>query len=590
MTKLFWRLSPLFLVILLAACGNLAGEVEIVATLPPATSAAAESFQLPEASPDVANGQRIFQANCTRCHGSTGAGNGELVESGEVPRMTSFLEPAHVRQQSLESYYLVISNGNIENLMPPWSGSLSVQERWDVAAFVYSLHYSQAQISQGQSLVTNPNNTIRPESDNALAAETGLTGEDAYAAVAYQRVQSFQNWGEASTSASAPSTPEPEATELPIPSFTSIDFFGTVSHGTAGKTVPLGLHVQLRYGNETIGVQVLDTIVDANNQFRFTGVPYDVSYEYFASATYQERGFLSRLIGGRRMQASNEMNITLYDTIPERSAVTLTSVDFQIDYLSVPDLGTGLIINQTNGYFNSTDRMFILRPEGSEYSVSLLMQLPIGASILNSAEDPRFIQAQAEYALIDLQPVYPGQHIISASYFLPYQDGRVIDIPTNNRFEGKVDILLSVPELSIVSDTIQFLEEVNIGTEENPQMAKLYSGAYSLEVGESILFDIEGALPISENTSADTTVVTQDQLLPVLLIIGVVVIGLGVGLLFGLRARANSPQAKINRLTRQIAQLEDLHKTGRINHDAFQQQVKGLKQELSRLLAEQKKA
>jgi mono/diheme cytochrome c family protein len=590
MAKLFWRLSPLFLVILLAACGNLAGDVEIVATLPPATSAAAESFQLPESSPDVANGQRLFQANCTRCHGSTGAGNGELVESGEVPRMASFLEPAHVRQQSLESYYLVISNGNIENLMPPWSGTLSVQERWDVAAYVYSLHYNQVQISQGQSLVTNPNSTIRPESDNALAAETGLTGEDAYAAVAYQRVQSFQNWGEPSTSPSAPATPEPEATELPIPTFTTIDFFGTVSHGTAGKTVPLALHVQLRYGNETTGVQVLDTIVDANNQFSFTGVPYDVSYEYFASATYQERGFLSRLVGGRRMQANNEMNITLYDTIPERSAVTMTSVDFQIDYLSVPDLGTGLIINQTNGYFNGTDRMFILRPEGSEYSVSLLMQLPIGASILNSAEDPRFIQAQAEYALIDLQPVYPGQHIISASYFLPYQDGRVIDIPTNNRFEGKVDILLSIPELSIVSDTILFLEEVNIGTEENPQMAKLYSGALSLEVGESILFDIEGALPISENTSADTTVVTQDQLLPVLLIIGVVVIGLGVGLLFGLRARANSPQAKINRLTRQIAQLEDLHKAGRINHDAYQQQVNGLKQELSRLLAEQKKA
>jgi hypothetical protein len=346
----------------------------------------------------------------------------------------------------------------------------------------------------------------------------------------------------------------------------------------------------LRYGNETIGVQVLDTIVNANNQFRFTGVPYDESYEYFASATYQERGFLSRLMGGRSMQASNEMNIVLYDTIPERSAVTMTSVDFQIDYLSVPDLGTGLVINQTNGYFNSTDRMFILRPEGSEYSVSLLMQLPIGATILNSPEDPRFIQAQAEYALIDLQPVYPGQHIISASYFLPYQDGRVIDIPTNNRFEGKVDILLSIPELSIVSDTIHLLEEVNIGTDENPQMAKLYSGTFSLQVGESILFDIEGALPISENTSADSTVVTQDQLFPVLILIGLVVLGLGVGLLFGLRARANSPQAKINRLTRQIAQLEDLHKAGRINHDAYQQQVKGLKQELTRLLAEQKKA
>jgi hypothetical protein len=218
------------------------------------------------------------------------------------------------------------------------------------------------------------------------------------------------------------------------------------------------------------------------------------------------------------------------------------------------------------------------------------MQLPVGASILNSPEDPRFLQAPSEYALIDLQPVYPGQHIISASYFLPYQDGRVIDIPVNNRFEGQVDILLSIPELSIISDSIQFIEEVNTGTEENPRMAKLYSGTLSLAMGESLIFDIDGELPIGENTSTDTAIVTQEQLMPVLIVIGIVVLGLGVGMLFGLRARAASPQGKINRLTRQIAQVEDLHKAGRINHDAFQQQIMSLKQELARVMAEQKKS
>lgn len=585
MAKVIWRVLPLFMMMLLAACGSLAGEVEIVATLTPVAPAVAEAFQLPESAPNLANGAQIFQANCTRCHGTGGAGDGELVISGEVPRMASFLEPAHVRQQSLESYYNIITNGNIINLMPPWSGSLSVQERWDVAAYVYSLHYTPEQIQRGASLVTSLNSTLRPESDNTLAATTGLTGEDAYAVIAYQRMQSFNGTGSTTSSGS-----EPEATELPVPTFTTIDILGTISHGTAGKTVPGGMTVQLRYGNDTVGVLVVDAPVDVNNQYRFIGVPYNVNYEYFVATTYQERGFLSPLIGGRTVQASNELNIVLYDIIPEASAVTMTGIDFQIDPLNVPDLGTGIIMNQTNIYFNGTDRMFITRPDSSDLWVSVLMQLPVGAVILNNRNDPRFIQAQNEFALIDLQPVYPGTHIVNASYFLPYTESRVIDIPVNNRFVGQVDIMVSIPELSIVSDTFRFVEEVNTGTEEIPQMSKLYSGTVSLEVGESLIFDIEGALPFDPISNFDTPVVTENYLVPVLIVIGIVVLGLGLGLLFGLRARATSPQARIKRLTNQIAQLEDLHKAGRINHDAFQNQAKSLRAELARLLAEQKKS
>jgi hypothetical protein len=348
--------------------------------------------------------------------------------------------------------------------------------------------------------------------------------------------------------------------------------------------------VQLRYGNDAVGVLVMDAVLDANNQFRFSSIPYDVTYEYFVATTYQERGFLSRLVGGRTMQASNELNIVLYDIISEPSVVTMTDIDFQIDALNVPDLGTGIVINQTNVYFNPTDRMFVMRPESSDLWVSVLMQLPVGAVILNSRNDPRFIQSPSDYALIDLQPVYPGEHLVNASYFLPYQSARVIDIPLNNRFEGQVDIMVSIPELSIVSDTFVFVEEVNTGTVEEPQMSKLYSGTVTLEVNQSLIFDIEGELPFEPISNFETPVVTEDVLTPVLLVIGIVALGLGIGLLFGLRARATSPQAKINRLMSQIAQLEDLHKTGRINHDAFQNQVKGLRAELARLMAEQKKS
>ncbi|MEO1287681.1 MAG: cytochrome c, partial [Chloroflexota bacterium] len=118
----------------MVACSDLAGEPEIVATVPSASNTVAD-VELPPSAPDIANGARIYQQSCTSCHGEMGAGDGELVESGDVPRMGSFLDPVHMRQQSPAFYYDIITNGNIINLMPPWSGSLSVQERWDVAMY-----------------------------------------------------------------------------------------------------------------------------------------------------------------------------------------------------------------------------------------------------------------------------------------------------------------------------------------------------------------------------------------------------------------------------------------------------------------------
>jgi mono/diheme cytochrome c family protein len=38
--------------------------------------------------------------------------------------------------------------------MPPWKGRLNEQQRWDVTAFMYSLHYTPAQLQSGKALYT----------------------------------------------------------------------------------------------------------------------------------------------------------------------------------------------------------------------------------------------------------------------------------------------------------------------------------------------------------------------------------------------------------------------------------------------------
>lgn len=565
-------------VFLLSACSDLAGEVQIVETVAPSTNniTTETDIELPASQPDIANGQRIFQQSCTSCHGETGAGDGTLVENGDVPRMGSFLDPVHMRQQSPEFYYDIISNGNLVNLMPPWSGSLSVQERWDVAMYAYTLHYTPEQLARGEELADNPSSELQLAGDTDLIAQTGLEGESAYALLAYQRLQSIQNWGEIA----------PEATQVPQVLLETANFSGVVTQGSPNVVLPTDIRVQLQYGDFIDIAEVVDATLSTDGQFSFGDVPVLADSTYFAVAFYDGRAFLSDPLTSTDLQAENAVDITLYETTSAPNIVNLSTMELVLDYLTVPNLGTGIVTNQLNIYENPTDYVFHLAPEGQDVRISLLISLPIGAVILDAPER-NFITVQDEYALIDTRPVYPGTHTVETSYFLPYtSDAQTVDILINNRFEGEVSIILADTQLEIVSDIFIFDEEINIGSEDEPFMAKVYTGTVDLQPGDSVVFDIEG--DIGENTSDDANVVTQDQLIPILAIVGTVMVVLVIAVMAFLRSSDNESQQAIDSLVSEIAQLEDLHDAGRINHDAFQQKRTELKQQLAKLMAESK--
>lgn len=156
-----------------AACSGLGGEPRIVATLVPPTPlpdtpVPAESVAqvvadvpasqttgdqgYPASPPDLANGARLYAQNCTRCHGINGEGDGELVLSGEVNNPGSFRDPSLAAGQFPIDWFETITEGRIENLMPPWREALTEQERWDVAMYTYTMHYTAEQIEIGAHL------------------------------------------------------------------------------------------------------------------------------------------------------------------------------------------------------------------------------------------------------------------------------------------------------------------------------------------------------------------------------------------------------------------------------------------------------
>lgn len=185
----------LMALVLLPACSGLAGSPEIIATVPigngednpvalqstaliddivaatptslasfgisaqePATESGASpevmgaDLGYPSDPPDLARGAEIYAQHCTACHGDIGAGDGQLVLDGQVTAPASFQDGEYVRRINPKEWFRSITNGNLEKLMPPWKDALNEQERWDVALYTYSLHYTADQLEIGRIL------------------------------------------------------------------------------------------------------------------------------------------------------------------------------------------------------------------------------------------------------------------------------------------------------------------------------------------------------------------------------------------------------------------------------------------------------
>ena len=99
----------------------------------------------------LAQGRGRFEIYCATCHGILGDGD-SIVARNMSLRPPPNLTAAPYSQRSVGSYYRTITYGF--GLMAPYSGELSVKERWAVVAYLKALQRSQAgrleDVPQGQ--------------------------------------------------------------------------------------------------------------------------------------------------------------------------------------------------------------------------------------------------------------------------------------------------------------------------------------------------------------------------------------------------------------------------------------------------------
>jgi mono/diheme cytochrome c family protein len=222
----FRLIIPVILAVLLSSCNfTLAQDV----TPPPGyipPTPAPTLLLVPPRTPDVANGAAIYAEKCLPCHGETGMGDGPQGIQLQGVTVPAFALPEVARPKSPAQWYTVVTRGNIERFMPPFA-SLTDQERWDVVAYITTLHTTDEQIQWGRELFeekcTNcPTDFFKDQSKMASlsgvelarivrlgnneikAFGESLSDEEMWAVAAYLRTLSF---GSASPVASAQDAP-----------------------------------------------------------------------------------------------------------------------------------------------------------------------------------------------------------------------------------------------------------------------------------------------------------------------------------------------------------------------------------------------
>jgi mono/diheme cytochrome c family protein len=614
----------LLVALLVAACGGLSGEPAIVATIPPPTPLPSDAG-FPETPPDLALGAQIFAQNCTQCHGVGGAGDGTLYTSGQIGFPGNFTEPDAARGQTPEQWFQTITNGRLENLMPPWRAALTEEERWAVALYTYTLHYRQADLTSGAAIwerecvechgatglgdgeraaeVGRPGNLADPvemvfasDADYYDIITTGaddlmpayadsLSEQERWAVTAFTRTLALRSTADAASQPQPPaSTAEAEAVAAAENANGVIS--GVVTNGTPGGELPPDLTVTLYLIEQTAaGLQdeTFETVINADGSFSFADIALDANYRYVVSVLYRDRIFASDIIPGDRIIESPEIPLTIYELTEDPTVISIAGVEMQIDAI-----GDGLQVLQEMTYRNNSDRLYTNSlPVGETRFVSVLASLPPGAVGVAFPGDPaRFLYVEEQSTVVDTIPVAPGEdHTVLFSYFLPYSDGAVIEQQMFYALDGQVNLRLYPDTLALTSEQLTAGETQMI----QDRTYQVFSGDVAIDAGDVLRYELSGAARTVATAAESVAAASNLTVILIIVLLSLVVVA-GVVLYIFLKRGVQPPAPAVNQqmlldgLIAQIAELDSQFEAGKIGEADYQSQRDQLKMRLSQLM------
>ena len=595
----------LLLASLLAACSLAApapvGKVSSQAQQPPAAQSA-EPFQLPSRRPDAKAGAALYQEKCVRCHGEAGRGDG--VMAGQI--QTQFGSPVSdltsdvtARAQTPAKWYDAVSNGNLQKGMPPFSGSLNPDQRWDIIAYAWSLAATPDQLATGKAVYQEQcahchgdqgkgNGKDAPSNlsdlsdfaelaqvapglwDQALATGhvpsfAGTVSEGSRrAAIDYVRTFVYD-----STASATASSVTPAATPGDLPSTATgpaapIKIEGTIVNATSGQSVPDNLPLTLYIVPHQGSQQDMVTRTfqsGVGGRFVITDAQVDSSNLVAVGIEYKDLSFYSD-VAPAGLQVT--LPITIYESTPDAAQVKIDTLHIVVE----PD-ANGLNVTEIYVLSNDSDRYVA----GFGQPV-LHFGLPAGVTNLqlDPAQQQVFERSGDGLDYYDAIPVGQQAQQIVYQYTLPLTAtslSRAISRPI-----AVVNLLLGgqSDKLTVTSD-------------------QLKAGSPQTIPSSGQTFQQYTALDMQAGQTLNVSVSTPAQPFDWRILLGVVLVVVGVvGLVLWQRnakkkpAAADSTAAQREALIDQIAALDDEFVDGKVDEINYKAQRAKLKEKLLKLM------
>ena len=641
-SKIILRLLVFILLLFgLTACLSLAEDI----TPPPGYQAPTAVQNTPTSPapvypvlpPDPERGAVLYTEKCAPCHGTAGLGDGP--DAGMLANPVAPLgDPALARTADPASWYQMVTNGNMQNFMPPFS-SLSVPERWDVIAYAYTLSTTPEEVMRGQELYaencvachgergkgdgpdagalsTSPINFTDQEFMGTRSAANlfdsitnglgemhsfaNLAEDDRWALTAFLRTLTFAETGTAATpengvaeipeeQATPESTLTPDELATEAPSEGQVESgIGTVNvkvNPTSGVALPANMEVTV-YSFEGM-TQVYSNTIPLSDDGRVVldDVPMPSDQFIFATLEYDGIVYGSDIAVVEPEMTAIDLEIPFYEHTSDLGVLQADRLHIFFDFVNEGTVQVYVLYIFSNG----SDQ--VLAADNAQ-DPAVIFELPEGATNLQRdiGMELQAIDLPNGFGLTSVFPSTDPYQVLY-SFDMPYVKDKVdfdLDISMDT-----TAVIVMAPESGVKVKSDQ-LTDAGMRDIEGISY-NIYNGN-SMQIGDLLNMVVSGqpkASPISSDSNGGDT---STGLVIGLVAFGIVLIGAGLylwrrnraqeddtedaELLLGNNQLDESPEDLMDA----IIALDELHQAGEIPENAYQKRRAELKARLQELM------